>query len=479
MPRAWCGELGEGSSPGRGDRMALLIRNTTIVTSDAARTVHHDASIVVDADRIVAIGPAAEIDRAWPGAEHVEGRGKAVFPGLVNCHTHLWLTVARGIQEDFGFPSTLRFPTTVQAMLSAEENAIFATLGALECLRGGNTTMLEIGTRVRDYAKPVTAAGLRVVFGQTASDLDPGGIREDRFTYLPALAEKTLQSVDDVISAWHGAEKGRITCVVAAHPEACSPELLRAARELSERRDVRTTIHLAQSHWEVQSVMRVRGVRPAEYLFQHDFLSPRLVAAHCRCMSPGEISHLGRSRVSVSHNAGMGGRRAAAPPIQALAAAGCNIAMGTDNMAEDMLEAMRTGLFVERISRQDGERPWPEDVLEWGTRNGAAALGWGGEVGSLEVGKKADLIILDARRPRLVPTLRIVSGWIHNGQTGDVESVMVDGRWLMRDRRVLTIDEEDIVTRAEEIGRRVWRQLVDRYPNVPFPITLPPPVSGR
>ena len=460
--------------------MALVIRNTTIVTSDATRTVHHDASIVVEADRIVAIGPVEKIDRAWPGAERVEGRGKAVFPGLVNCHTHLRLTVARGIQEDFGFPSTLRFPTTAQALLSTEENAVFATLGALECLRGGNTTMLEIGTRLPEYARSVADTGLRVVFGQTCSDLDPAGIREDRFTYLPALAEKTLRSVDDVISTWHGAEKGRITCVVAAHaPEACSPDLLRAARELAERRNVRTTIHLDQSHWEVESVMRVRGVRPAEYLFQHDFLSPRLIAAHCRFMSPGEISHLGQSRASVSHNAAMAARRAAVPPIQALAAAGCNIAMGTDNMAEDMLEAMRTGLFIERISRREGEQPWPEDVLEWGTRNGAAALGWGREVGSLEVGKKADLIVLDARRPHLVPTLRIVSGWIHNGQAGDVESVIVDGRWLMRDRRVLTIDEEDIVTRAEEIGHRVWRQLVDRYPNVPFPITLPPPLSGR
>src|SRR5215467_203471 len=174
MPRAWCGDLGEGSSPGRGDRMALVIRNT---------------SIVVDADRIVAIGPAAEIDRAWPGAERVDGRGKAVFPGLVNCHTHLWLTVARGIQEDFGFPSTLRFPITAQAMLSAEETAVFATLGALECLRGGNTTMLEIGTRVPEYAKPVAATGLRVVFGQTCSDLEPAGIPEGKFAYSPALAE--------------------------------------------------------------------------------------------------------------------------------------------------------------------------------------------------------------------------------------------------------------------------------------------------
>src|SRR2546430_3350877 len=117
--------------------MALVIHNTTIVTSDAARTVHHDASIAVDADRIVAIGPTQEIDRQWPGAERMDGRGKAVFPGLINCHTHLWLTVARGIQEDFGFPSTLPFPTTAQAMLSAQESAGFTMLGALECLRGG------------------------------------------------------------------------------------------------------------------------------------------------------------------------------------------------------------------------------------------------------------------------------------------------------------------------------------------------------
>src|ERR1041385_4096296 len=144
--------------------MPIAIRDTTIVTSDAARTVHHDAAIVVDGDRIVAIGPTAEIDRRYPNAERVDGRGKAGFPGLVNCHTHLWFTMARGIQEDFGFPSTLRFPTTVQQMVSAEENAVFAMLGALECLRGGNTAMLEIGTRVPDYAKLVAGTGLRVVF---------------------------------------------------------------------------------------------------------------------------------------------------------------------------------------------------------------------------------------------------------------------------------------------------------------------------
>lgn len=455
--------------------MAIVIRNTTVVTSDAARTVHHGASIAVDGDRLAAIGPVEEIDRRFPAAEPVSGEGKVVFPGLVNCHTHLWFTVARGIQEDFGFPSTLRFPTTVTAMLSAEENAVFAMLGALEALRGGTTTLLEIGYRVPDYARQVAASGLRVVFGQSASDLEPDGLREGRFVFSPARGEATLAMVDDVITAWHGAAKGLITCLVAAHaPEACSPELLRRARELAERRDVGTTIHLNQSRWEVESVMRVRGLRPTEYLFQRDFLGPRLVAAHCRFMAPSEVALLGSRRAFVSHNAAMAARRAASPPIHALQAAGCTIAMGSDNMAHDMVEVMRTGLFMERVARQDAERPGPEDVLEWATRHGAAALGLGADVGSLEAGKKADLVIVDARRPHLVPTLRIVSAFVHNGQAGDVESVMVDGRWLMRDRRVLTIDEADVVARAEAIGHRVWSELVDRYPDVPFPIRLPP-----
>src|SRR5687767_6245642 len=121
--------------------MPTVIRNATIVTGDPGRTIHHDGAIALDGDRIVAVGPTADLERRFPdAADMVDGRGKAVFPGFVNCHTHLWFTVARGIQEDFGFPSTLRFPTTAQAMLSAEENRVFALLGALEALRSGTTS---------------------------------------------------------------------------------------------------------------------------------------------------------------------------------------------------------------------------------------------------------------------------------------------------------------------------------------------------
>jgi cytosine/adenosine deaminase-related metal-dependent hydrolase len=456
--------------------MRTVIRNTTIVTADAGRTVHHDASLVIDGDRIAAIDPTNRA-AVEPGAEVIDGRGKAVFPGLSNCHTHLHLTHSRGIQEDFGFPSTLRFPATVAAFMSAEELAVFAALGAVEAIRAGTTGLIEIGFDVPAYAAAIVPSGLRLVLAQSCSDVVADALAESRM-FSPASADASLQRVSDTIERWHGAEGGRVTACVAAHaPEACSPELLRAARALAEARGTRYTIHVNQSRWEVEQVMRRRGVRPTEYLFQSDFLGPRLIAAHCRFLAPSEVALLGHSRAFVSHNAAMAARRASAPPIQALAASGCTIAMGSDNMAEDMVEVMRTGLFVERVIRQDAQSPQPEDVLEWAARNGARALGHGDIAGSLEVGRKADLFVVDARRPNLVPAVRIVSAFVHNGQPADIEAVMVDGRWLMRDRRVLTLDEADIVERAEAIGQRAWRQLVDKHPDVPFPIRLPP--GGR
>jgi 5-methylthioadenosine/S-adenosylhomocysteine deaminase len=458
--------------------MRTAIRNTTIVTADAGRTVHHDATLVIEDDRIAAIDPTNRAS-ASPGTEVIDGRGKAVFPGLANCHTHLHLTHSRGIQEDFGFPSTLRFPATVAAFMSGEELAVFAALGATEAIRSGTTGLIEIGFDVPGYAAAIVPSGLRLVLAQSASDVVVDAVATSAM-FSPARADASLQRVADLIERWHGAEGGRVTCAVAAHaPEACSPELLRAARALAEARRLRYTIHLGQSRWEVEQVMRRRGVRPTEYLFQNDFLGPDLIAAHCRFMAPSEVALLGQSRAFVSHNAAMAARRAAAPPIQALAAAGCTIAMGSDNMAEDMVEVMRTGLFLERVIRQDAQAPQPEDVLEWAARNGARALGHGEIAGSLEVGRKADLFVVSARRPHLVPAVRIVSAFVHNGQAGDVEAVMVDGRWVMREGKVLTLDEKDIVERAEAIGQRAWRQLVEKYPDVPFPVRLPPGDAGR
>jgi cytosine/adenosine deaminase-related metal-dependent hydrolase len=141
-----------------------------------------------------------------------------------------------------------------------------------------------------------------------------------------------------------------------------------------------------------------------------------------------------------------------------------------------MLEVMRIGLVTERIIRDNSSQPQPEDVLRETTRGGAYALRQQDDIGSLQVGKKADLIVVDTQRSHLVPTMRIVSAWIHNGQPSDIEAMMVDGKFLMRDRKVLTMDEETIIKEADKIGRRAWNRLLQRYPSAPFPVRLAPPL---
>ncbi|MCH8352088.1 MAG: amidohydrolase family protein [Chloroflexi bacterium] len=454
--------------------MTTIIKNATIVTGDAGRTVLHDSAIAVDADRITAVGATNDLLASNPGAEQIDGSGKSVFPGLVNCHTHLLATADRGILEDFGFPTTLRFPVTTRSLLTPEERQVMAVLGALEAIRSGTTCLLEIQTGVQGYAGNLADTGMRLVLADSINDVDESKVRDRVFEFSDSRLDQGLQRSADLIQQWHGKEDGRVTCFMAPHaPETCSPGLLRRSREMAETHDIGYTIHLSQSTNEVEAVMGTRGVLPTQYLFANGLLGPRLVTAHCRYVNSAEVALLGGTHTAVSNNAAIAARRGAAAPVKELQAAGCAIGMGSDNMAEDMVEVMRAGLFLERVRRNDQMDPQPEDVLEWATRGGARILGLGDETGTLEVGKKADLFVVDMMRPHLVPTLRAVSSFVHNGQPADITSVMVDGKWVMRDGKVLTVDEADIVQRAEKIGHSVWRRLLDRYPNVPFPVTLP------
>ena len=455
--------------------MITVIKNATIVTGDAAHTVHYDAALAVQDTRITAVGPTSELEADYPDAEQVDARGFAVFPGLVNCHTHLLATADRGILEDFGFPTTLRFPVGARSLLSTEERQVMATLGALEAMRSGTTCFLEISTGVKEYAEALAKTGLRLVLSDSINDAVEERPRSGAYEFSAAKLGQSVQRSAELVEAWHGKEDGKVTCFIAPHaPETCSPELLRAGREMAERYGVGYTIHLSQSYDEIEAVMRTRGVRPSHYLFANDFLGPASVVAHCRYVDPSEVALLGQAGVGVSFNSAIAARRGAAPPVKELMAAGCRIGMGSDNMAEDMIEVMRAGLFLERVRRNDQMDPQPEDVLEWATQGGASILGLGADTGSLEVGKKADLFLIDTMRPHLVPTLRIVSSFVHNGQPADVKSVMVDGQWVMRDGKPLTIDEPYIVRQAEEIGHAVWNRLIRQYPNVPFPVRLPP-----
>ena len=220
--------------------------------------------------------------------------------------------------------------------------------------------------------------------------------------------------------------------------------------------------------------MKYHGVRPTHYLDQHGFLGPRLFAAHARYVNDSEVALLGKSGTIISHQAGMAANRGVSPPIPALRSAGCPIALGTDNNTNDVFEVMRIALLTERIRRnRDGDevpglQPQPEDILADTTQGGARAVQQSDQLGTLEVGKKADLLIIDTQKPHLVPAGRILSAVIHSGHPEDIESVMIDGKFVMRDREVLTMNEDKIIEEANAVSRRVWNKVLEAGP-VPVP----------
>jgi len=286
------------------------------------------------------------------------------------------------------------------------------------------------------------------------------------------LRDEGMQSISDLFTALHGKDQGRISVFpAAALAETSSPELLRAVHDFAEKHDLGYTIHLSQSAAEVDFMVRHHGMRPPAFLDKAGFLGPRLFAAHCRYVDAADIALLGRTGTVITHQAAMAANRGVIPPIAKLRSAGCPIANGTDNNTNDLFEVMRVALLTERISRDDdfpGVRPQPEDMLEDATAGGARAVQQRATLGSLEVGKKADLIVIETRRPHLVPAGRIVSAVIHNGHPSDIESSMVDGRFIMRDHKVLTMDEDRIVSEDDKVGRRIWNKVLESGP-LPIP----------
>ena len=454
----------------------VVFTHTTVVNADA---VQNDVALAVEGAQIVAIGPTDTVLESYPRAEIYDGRGKALLPGLINCHAHMGAVVARGFNEDFGFPNNSGLAISPGSLLQGDEATLMVEVAALEAIRTGTTTIVENVGNIQRHAGALADSGLRCVFAESVRDGENirGPMSPERFALSEAprfsarLRDEGMQRINDLFTTWHGARQGRISVFPAAGlTETSSPELLQAVRAFAEQHDVGYTIHLNQSRPEFEFMMKYHGVRPAAYLAQHDFLGPRLFAAHARYVNESEIALLGRSGTIISHQAAMAGNRGVSPPIPALRAAGCPIALGTDNNTNDVFEVMRIALVTERIRRNNdgdevpGLQPQPEDILADATEGGARAVQQEELLGTLEVGKKADVLIVDTLRAHLVPAGRILSALVHSGHPGDIESVMIDGRFVMRDHRVLTMDEDRIIREADAVGRRIWSEVLEAGP---------------
>jgi cytosine/adenosine deaminase-related metal-dependent hydrolase len=455
----------------------VVFTHTMVINADS---VQRDVSVAVQGNTIAAVGPTDQILAKYSNADIYDGRGKALVPGLINCHAHLAATLARGFNEDFGFPNSARLAVQPNSLLQGEEATLMVTIGALEAIRTGTTTIVEMSGGIGRHAEALARTGLRCVFAESIRDsenvpgpLSPAGLaKSETPRFSQKLREEGLQRINELFSKWHGAQNGRISVFPsAALAETSSPELLQAVRLFADKHDLGYSIHLSQSRAEVDFMVKHHGLRPPAYLDRHGYLGPRLFAAHCRYVDEADVAVLGKTQTIVSHQAGMAANRGVIPPIPALRAAGCPIAIGTDNNTNDAFEVMRIALLTERIRRDDpfpGVQPQPEDILADATQGGARAVNQSRSLGVLEPGRKADILIVDTLRAHLVPAGRFLSAWIHNGQPSDIESVMIDGQFVLRSGKVLTVDESSLIAEADKVGRRIWDQVQAAGPiNVP------------
>ena len=418
------------------------------------------------ASTIAAIGPTDQILKSYPQRRCLRRPQQGALPRIDQLpRAHARATLQRGFNEDFGFPNSAKLPVQPGSLLQGEEATLMVTVGALEAIRTGTTTFVENAGGIGRYAGALSKTGLRWVFAESIRDsenvpgpLSPEGLaKSETPRFSQKLREEGMQRINDLFTAWHGKNSGRISVFpAAALTETSSPELLRDVRAFADKHDLGYTIHLNQSVAEYQFMVKFHELRPAAYLDRHGFLGPRLFAAHARYVDDSEIALLGKTRTIISHQANMAANRGVIPPIPALREAGCPIALGTDNNTNDVFEVMRIALLTERIRRTDpfpGVRPQPEDILADATEGGSRAVNQQKTIGSLEVGKKADLFVLDTLKPYLVPAGRLVSAVIHGGHPSDIESVMVDGEFIMRNNKVLTMDEDGDSSRSRRGGR--------------------------
>jgi 5-methylthioadenosine/S-adenosylhomocysteine deaminase len=387
-----------------------------------------------------------------PAKKTIDGTGCMIMPGLINAHLHAPMTLFRGLADDLPLNSWLEehiFPAEGK-WVSGEFVYGGTLLACAEMIRSGTTTFCDGYFFEDQAARAALQSGMRGLAAQ--------GILDFPTPDSPSPAE-AIKRIKSFIQDYSGSQL--IKPAIFAHTTyTCSPNLLKECRSLADRYGVPLVIHLSESQNEVKEVMKKYGRRPLDHLENLGLLTSPLIACHCVWLTGEEMDLLARRKVRVVHNPESNMKLASGvAPVPDLLARGVAVGLGTDGCASnnnlDLFQEMDFAAKLHKVHRLDPTVMPSSTVLEMATLGGARVLGMEKEIGSLEAGKKADVIVLELNRPHLQPMYNPVSHLVYSATGADVRDVIIDGKLIMENRKLLTLDEEEIMERAKEWGRRI------------------------
>ncbi len=442
------------------DAIDLIVLGDYVVTMDSARTIVTKGAVAVDDGVIVAIGTQADIQQDFSARQTLAGDRRVVMPGLVNGHGHAAMTLLRGVADDLGLMDWLNnyiFPSEV-AFVDPEFVRIGTELACWEMIRGGTTTFVDMYYYPDTIAETVEQCGMRAMISATVIDQrspDAEG------------ATDSIAKGREFIARWKN-RNPRITPMFGPHANyTLSAEQLMATRAAAMELGVPISIHMSESPFELQYSQDTFGMTSIEMFESIGFFEGPTIAAHVVWPTPTEIPILAARKVGVIHNPTSNMKIASGiSPVADMLAAGVRVGLGTDGAASnndlDMWEEMRLAAFLQKVDRMDPEVLPADTVLSMATVGGATAIGLGESIGSLEVGKRADLIQVAFDDVHHVPTYNVVSHLVYVSDEQDVASVIVDGKILMLEREILSIDTKRVAAEANAFGARIKRALVER-----------------
>ena len=438
-------------------RVDMIVSGGIVVTMDGARAIYGDGSVAVRGDAIVAVGPRSEVEGKYQGAQTIDARGHLVLPGFINGHTHVPMTLLRGLHDDVTLTDWLyKYIFPAEAKNVNEDFVRWGTrLAAAEQIRAGVTTFADMYYFEDAVAEETRAAGMRGVLGETFIDFPAPDNKSE--AEMLAYTEKFLKR-------WQG--DPLIHAAAAPHSiYTCSQKTLEDAAALARKYHAPILIHVAEMKKEWEDSEKANGMSPVAYLERIGVLGPDVVAAHCIFVDAADRKLLAEHGVGCVHNPSSNMMIASGvSPVPEMRAAGIAVGLGTDGPAGsnndlDLMEEIDLAAKLAKISKMDPLALNAKAVVEMATIDGARALHMEKEIGSLEAGKKADLALISLNEPNAVPMYDIYAQIAYSLKGSDVDIVVIGGRVVMRDRKLLTIDEPKVLEKAREYGVSVRRSL--------------------